>query len=127
MNDFLLKKVMFDVRWTPPEISLYIYLFMHDKTRFSSVSVAIILRTGQLWIMGSIQIGRRGFIIPLRVPIGSSVHRASYTMGTGFLSLEVQQPEHETEHSPSCSKEGNNVWIYTSIPPYLFLAWCLIT
>jgi hypothetical protein len=31
-------------------------------------------------------------------------------------------PRRETDHSPSTSAEVKNTWIYTSTPPYVFMA-----
>jgi hypothetical protein len=42
------------------------------------------------------------------------------------LSLGVQRPGHESDHSPPSSAEVKNAW---SIPPllqYVFMAWCLV-
>jgi hypothetical protein len=44
---------------------------------------------------------------------------------SGTLSPGVKRPEREADHSPSSSEEVKNTWIYTSIPPYTFMAWCL--
>jgi len=41
------------------------------------------------------------------------------------LSLGVKQLESEADHSPPPSAKVN-VWNYTSTPPYIFMAWCLI-
>jgi hypothetical protein len=34
----------------------------------------------------------------------------------------VKQPGHEADHSPPASAEAKKMWIYTSTPPYAFLA-----
>jgi hypothetical protein len=52
---------------------------------------------------------------------GSGAHPA-YQMGTGALSLEVKQQGREGDHSPPTSAEVKNKWIYTSTPPYIFMA-----
>jgi len=39
--------------------------------------------------------------------------------------LEVKQPRLEADHLPPSTVEFN-AWSYTSIPQYVFLAWCLI-
>jgi hypothetical protein len=44
----------------------------------------------------------------------------------GALSLEIKRPVREADHSPQSSAEVNNAWSYTSIPPYVFMAWCLV-
>jgi hypothetical protein len=45
----------------------------------------------------------------------------------GALSLGSKRPGHEADHSPSASAEVKKMWIYTSIPPYTFMAQCLIS
>jgi hypothetical protein len=45
----------------------------------------------------------------------------------GNLSLGVKRPMRKADHSPPSSSEVKNVWSYTSIPPYVLMAWCLIT
>jgi hypothetical protein len=44
----------------------------------------------------------------------------------GALSLGVKRPGREADHSPPSSAEVKNVWSYTSIPEYVFMAWCLV-
>jgi hypothetical protein len=41
------------------------------------------------------------------------------------LSLGVKRPRREPDHSPLASAEVKKMWIYTSTPPYAFMAWCL--
>jgi hypothetical protein len=53
-------------------------------------------------------------------------HPASYPMGTWALSLGVKRPGREADHSPPSSAEVKNAWSYTSIPQYVFMAWCLV-
>jgi hypothetical protein len=38
----------------------------------------------------------------------------------------VKLPENKSDHSPPSSAEVENTWSYTFIPPYAFMAWCLI-
>jgi hypothetical protein len=42
------------------------------------------------------------------------------------LSPEVKQQGCEADHSPPSCAEVKSMWIYTSTPPYAFMAWCLI-
>jgi hypothetical protein len=44
----------------------------------------------------------------------------------GNISLRVMRPGREADHSPPSSGKIKNVWSYTSTPPYVFIAWCLI-
>jgi hypothetical protein len=55
------------------------------------------------------------------VQTGSGVHPTSYKMGPG-----VKRQGREADHSPPTSAEVKNMWIYTSTPPYVFMAYCLI-
>jgi hypothetical protein len=58
----------------------------------------------------------------LVVQTGSGVHPTSYTMGTGSSFTGVKQPGREADHSPPTSAEVKKMWIYTSTPPYAFIA-----
>jgi hypothetical protein len=40
----------------------------------------------------------------------------------GALSPDVKRPGRETDHSPPTSAEVKKMWIYTSTPPYIFMA-----
>jgi hypothetical protein len=44
----------------------------------------------------------------------------------GALSLEVKRPGRKADHSPASSADVKNAWSYTSIPQYVFMAWCLV-
>jgi hypothetical protein len=55
------------------------------------------------------------------VETGSGAHQASYLIRTGVLSTEVKQLEREADHSPPTSAEIKKIWIYRSIPPYVFM------
>jgi hypothetical protein len=58
----------------------------------------------------------------VRVPLGSGVH-PTYLMGTGALSPRgPKRQEREADHSPPTSVEVKKKWIYTSTPPYVFMA-----
>jgi hypothetical protein len=56
------------------------------------------------------------------VQTGSGVHPTSYTMGTVDSFPGVKQPGREADHSPPTSAEVKKMWIYTSTPPYAFMA-----
>jgi hypothetical protein len=56
------------------------------------------------------------------VQTGSGVHPASCQRGTGGFSPGVKRPGREGDHSPQTSAEVNKMWIYTSTPPYAFMA-----
>jgi hypothetical protein len=40
----------------------------------------------------------------------------------GAVSSGVKQPGREADHSPATSARVKKIWIYTSIPPYSFMA-----
>jgi hypothetical protein len=56
------------------------------------------------------------------VQTGSGSHPASYLMGTGRFSRGAKRPGRETDNSPPTSAEVKKMWIYTSTPPYAFMA-----
>jgi hypothetical protein len=39
----------------------------------------------------------------------------------------IKRQGHEADHSPSTTTEVKETWIYTSTPPHVFMAWCLIS
>jgi hypothetical protein len=43
-------------------------------------------------------------------------------MVTGAFSVGVKMARHEADHSPPTSFEVKKTWIYTSTPPYIFMA-----
>jgi hypothetical protein len=45
----------------------------------------------------------------------------------GALSPRVKRPGLEADHSPPTSVEVKNTWLYTSTPPYVFMAQYLIS
>jgi hypothetical protein len=57
------------------------------------------------------------------VQAGSGTRSASYIRGTGrVVSTAVKQQGREADHSPPTSGEVKIMWIYTSTPPYSFMA-----
>jgi hypothetical protein len=44
----------------------------------------------------------------------------------GTLSLGVKRADREADNSPPSSAEIKNMWSYTSIPPNIFMSWCLV-
>jgi hypothetical protein len=49
----------------------------------------------------------------------------SYPMGIGGFSPGVKR--READHSSPASAEVKKKWIYTSTPPYTFMAYCVIS
>jgi hypothetical protein len=91
---------------------------------FSSNTKACGSRGRSVGILTKLRAGRPGFdsrqepdFSPChRVLTGSGAHPASYPLGTGGLSLVVEHPRHEADHSPPSSAEVKNSWSYTSTP-----------
>jgi hypothetical protein len=46
----------------------------------------------------------------------------SYKMGTGGSFPGVKRQGRESDHSPQTSADVKKMWIYTSTPPYVFMA-----
>jgi hypothetical protein len=63
---------------------------------------------------------RQEFSLLHVVQIGSGVHPTSYQMGT-FSG--IKRPGCDADHSPPASAEVKKIWIYTSTPPYAFMAY----
>jgi hypothetical protein len=57
------------------------------------------------------------------VQTGSGAHPTSHPINTGNLSPGVKRPRHEADHSPPAIAEVKKMWIYTSTPPYAFMAY----
>jgi hypothetical protein len=56
------------------------------------------------------------------VQTGSGVHPTSYKIGTGGSFPGVKRQGREADHSLPTSAEVKKMWIYTSTPPYVFMA-----
>jgi hypothetical protein len=67
------------------------------------------------------QQGQEYFLLHV-VQTGSGVHPTSSPMGTGGSFPGVKRPAREADHSPPASIEVKKMWIYTSTPPYAFMA-----
>jgi hypothetical protein len=61
------------------------------------------------------------------VQTGSGAHPAFYPMGTGGTFPGVKRPGREADHSPQTSGDVKKTLIYTATPPYVFMAWCLVS
>jgi hypothetical protein len=57
-----------------------------------------------------------------RLALGPTQHPIQWVPGA--LSLGVEQPGRETDHSPPSSVEVKNEWSYASTPQYTFMSWC---
>jgi hypothetical protein len=56
------------------------------------------------------------------IQTGSGIHPTSYPMVSGPLSPGVKRPRRESDHSPPTTAEVKKMLIYTSTPPYAFMA-----
>jgi hypothetical protein len=64
-----------------------------------------------------------GTQVPVGSRIFSSPHRPDQLWcPPNLLSPGVKRPGREADHSPPASAEVKKIWIYTSTPPYVFLA-----
>jgi hypothetical protein len=86
-------------------------------------------RVSVVFIATSYGLDDRG--VGVRVPIGSKIFSSPRFWGPlnllsneyrGDLSPGVKRQGRETDHSPPPSAEVKKMWIYTSTPPYAFMA-----
>lgn len=71
-------------------------------------------------ILGS---GKRFSTAESRPALGSSFLSNGHR---GDLPFRVKQPGREVGHAFPSSTVFKKKWVYTSIPPYFFMAWCLL-
>jgi hypothetical protein len=83
--------------------------------------------------------GLNGRGVGVRVPVGSRIFSSRRPdrlwsppnfLSDGYLGTplsDVNRLGREAHHSPPTSAEVKKRWICTSIPPYVFMAWCLIS
>jgi hypothetical protein len=57
-----------------------------------------------------------------RLALGSTEPPIQWVPGGGAISLGVKRPGREADHSPPASAEVKKMWIYTTTPPYAFMA-----
>jgi hypothetical protein len=69
----------------------------------------------------SLLVGSRTFSSP-RSPTHSAAHPVSYPMVIGGSFPGGKAAEVEADHSPPTSAEVKKIWLYTSTPPYAFMA-----
>jgi hypothetical protein len=90
--------------------------------------MAIGSRDGAVVIASSYGLDDRG--IGVRVPVGSRIfpspRRSDQLLGPPNLLSNgyggVKQQGREADHSPPSSAEVKKMWIYSSTPPYAFMA-----
>jgi hypothetical protein len=56
------------------------------------------------------------------IQTGCELHPASYPMGTGGFLPGGKAAGREADRSPPTSAEVKKTWVYTSTPPYAFVA-----
>jgi hypothetical protein len=78
-------------------------------SRDSSVSIVTRLRVRLLRSQGFIPSRGKNFSVPHRVK-------------TASCSPDVKRPERTADHSPPAIVDVKNTWIFTSTPPYVFMA-----
>jgi hypothetical protein len=104
-------------------INLYYLARGPSRGRDSSVGIATDYAQD-----GISSISRQGFSPLHAVQTGSKAHTASCPAGIGQdLSLQVKWQGREANHSPPACAEVKKTWIYTTTPPYVLMAQCLIS
>jgi hypothetical protein len=103
---------------------LSLLLFLQYFLLLSSVSIVTGLRAGRPGVDSQ---QRQGFFLfvtvsgPALVPNQPPLQWVPWT-----LSPDIKRPEREDDLPPSCNAEDKNARSYSSNPPYIFMAWCLI-
>jgi hypothetical protein len=96
------------------------------RSRDSAVGIATGYGLHDRGVGVRVPVGSRIFTSPF-VQTGSWVHPTAYRMGIGGSFPGVKRQGHETDQSPPTSAEVKKMWIYTFTPPYVFMAYCLIS
>jgi hypothetical protein len=81
------------------------------------------------WIIGGSIPGRgwEFFSSPPRPDRLWVSHYSPIQLLLGALSLGAKRSGRAAHHSPPSSADVKNAWSYTSTPPYIFMAWDLLT
>jgi hypothetical protein len=98
------------------------YLELFNMSHAAGVAQSIQRLRYRLDNRGSIPGRGRDSFLCHRVQADSGSHLASYSMGTVGLFPWGS----EADHSPPSSAKVKNTWSYTSTPPHVLMAWCLI-
>jgi hypothetical protein len=93
------------------------------RSRHSSFSIVTGLRAGQPRLESRQGLEVFPFATAFRPALRSTQPPIQWVPGA--LSSGVKRPGREADHSPLSNVEVN-AWGYTSIPPYVFVAWCLV-
>jgi hypothetical protein len=98
-------------------------LFFHyilSMSRGSSVGIATAYGLDDRRVAVRVLIGSRIFSISSRQALGPTQPPIQWV--PGVLSPGVKRQGREAHHSPPASAEVKKMWIYTSTPPYAFMA-----
>jgi hypothetical protein len=95
------------------------------RSRDSSVGIATGYGLDDRTVEVRIPVGSRIFSTMSRPALGST--QPPFEWVPGALSPEVKRQGREADHSTPASAEVRKMWIYTSTPPYAFMAYCLIS
>jgi hypothetical protein len=98
----------------------HVRIFLFNLSEFA-VGIATGYALDDLEAGVRVPVGSKSSLLNV-VQTGSGVHRTSYTVGTGGSFPGVKRPVREADHSPPTSAEVKKMWIYTSTPPYAFMA-----
>jgi hypothetical protein len=88
--------------------------------RDSIVSIATCCGLDNQRVGVRVLVGSRIFSTSSRPALGSTQPPIQWVPGA--LSPVVNRPGREADHSPPASAEVKEMWIYTSTPPYTFMA-----
>jgi hypothetical protein len=108
----------------------YLCCFCGCKERFGRKFAIFIVISATGWTIGvlgfdsRLGLGILPFTTASRMALGPTQPPTQWV--SGALSLEVKRPGPKTDHSPPSSAEVKNAWSYTSAPPHVFMAWCLV-
>jgi hypothetical protein len=86
--------------------------------------MASCLYSDGLWAGVRSPAGSRDFSVLYNVQTSSGAYPASYTMGTGVVSMGVKRQGCKAHHLPPPSAEVKNDGATSSLPPCM--SWCLI-
>jgi hypothetical protein len=105
-----------------------------DPTLFCKIYVYLILHRGRDSVVGiAVSYGLDDRGVGVQVPVKNFLFSKSSRPALrstqppiqwvpGALSPGIMRPEREVDHSPPTSAEVKKMWIYTSTPPYAFIA-----
>jgi hypothetical protein len=92
------------------------------RSRDSSVGIAIAYGLDEQGGAGvRVPVGSKFSLLHI-VQTGSGVYPNSYNMSTRGYFPGVKRQGCDADHSPPTSAEFKKMWIYTSTPPYVFMA-----